>query len=239
MKLVSGREFAREAGVSESMVRKAIESGRISRHASGKIDLDTQLTRFHGNRDDSKVRTPSKVRTAHPPEVRTRKEHPDNRTIDGEGVNGINGDINGSLDDDDEGLEDPEVGGSQHASDGALLRARIRKEEYLGKLRQLEYRKRRGELVERSVVEKVYFEFARQTRDAVLNFPSRLAAIQAAALLHYLRTALAGLLTDEQLAALDKHIGIEAVEKIVNETMASETRVVLDALASSKAPKLK
>lgn len=237
MKLVSGREFAREAGVSEGAVRKAIENGRISRHASGKIDIDTQLARFHGNRDDSKVRTPSKVRTLEGTqyalsagEVRTRQEHPDDEEIDGESIDS---------EDLDDGYEDPDEEGVQRASDNALLKARIRKEEFLGKLREQEFRKRRKELVERTVVEKVYFEFARQTRDAVLNFPSRLAAIQAAALLHYLQTALTGLLTAEQAAMLDKHIEIEAVEKIVNETMSAETRVLLDALASTEAPKLK
>jgi hypothetical protein len=223
MNLVSRREFARQADVVESAVRKALECGRIALHESGKIDLDTQLPRFHANRDDSKVRTPPVVRT----EVRTpRREHPDNKDLDGEGVDG---DLN---------FEESDDGGFV-AADGALLRARIRKEEFLGRLRQQEFRKRRGELVERATVEKVFFEFTRQTRDTILNFPSRLAAIQAAALLHYLQTGLSELLTAEQAAKLDKHIEIGAVEQIVNETMAGECRSLLEGLASSKLPKMK
>lgn len=54
---VSQREFARAVGVSSVYsVEKALKNGRISKSANGKIDLDTELPKWHQNQDISKVR---------------------------------------------------------------------------------------------------------------------------------------------------------------------------------------
>jgi hypothetical protein len=46
------------------------------------------------------------------------------------------------------------------------------KETYLAKLRQLDFRRRSGELVERSVAEQLFFSVSRENRDSWLSWPA-------------------------------------------------------------------
>ena len=55
--------------------------------------------------------------------------------------------------------------------------ARTRKETALAGLRELELRKKRGELVEVVAVQKEAFACGRQTRDAILSIPDRLSGV--------------------------------------------------------------
>ena len=54
-----------------------------------------------------------------------------------------------------------------------LLDARKRKEYALAETRELELRKRKGELVLRSAVEKEWFKIGRSIRDNLANIPDR------------------------------------------------------------------
>lgn len=56
------------------------------------------------------------------------------------------------------------------------------KENYLAKLRKLEYEKKAGNVVEVEPLKKILFELWRQERDALLNLPSRIGAVIAAEL---------------------------------------------------------
>lgn len=56
------------------------------------------------------------------------------------------------------------------------------KENYLARLRKLEYEKKAGKLVEAEPLKKVLFELWRRERDALLNLPSRIGAVIAAEL---------------------------------------------------------
>lgn len=60
-----------------------------------------------------------------------------------------------------------------------FLEAQRRKELANAQLKELEVRKRAGELIEVATVEKVMFEKGRQTRDALLSLADRLAGILA------------------------------------------------------------
>jgi hypothetical protein len=62
-------------------------------------------------------------------------------------------------------------------SANTLTDARRRKENALAGLRELELRKRQGELVERDAVAKKLFELQRRNRDGIQNIPSRLSGI--------------------------------------------------------------
>lgn len=62
----------------------------------------------------------------------------------------------------------------------SLNEAKRRKETALAELRELELRKRQGELVEVSAIERQAFETGRQVRDALLSLPERLSGIFAA-----------------------------------------------------------
>ena len=64
----------------------------------------------------------------------------------------------------------------------SLASAKTRKETALADLRELELRRRRGELLERRVVENRVFELARRERDAWLTWPARVGAVLAAEL---------------------------------------------------------
>ena len=213
MRLVSGREFARLAGVSEGAVRKALNSGRIVKSADGRIDADTQLARFSVNRDEAQVRTPVK-----------RREHADNKSVRGE-------DIDGETDDSDE----PEVG----PGNGALYEARVLKERYLGKLRKQEFDVRSGKLVEKATVKRVFFESARQFRDAVCNMPMRIGSVQGAALAIYIKKSLSDFLTPEQAAEIDSLLDPVAIQSICIETMDAECRAIMESLADSEPPEFK
>jgi hypothetical protein len=60
--------------------------------------------------------------------------------------------------------------------------AETMKENYLAKLRKLEYEKKAGRVVEVEPLKKVLFELWRRERDALLNFPTRYSAVIAAKL---------------------------------------------------------
>ena len=64
--------------------------------------------------------------------------------------------------------------GRPRAPGETFERARTRKEAILADLRQLELNRRRGELVEVSMVTAIVEASARQYRDSWLNFPARL-----------------------------------------------------------------
>lgn len=57
--------------------------------------------------------------------------------------------------------------------------AKARKEDYLAKIRQLDYLERMGKLVNAKVVEDLAFQKGRELRDALLIIPDRIAAILA------------------------------------------------------------
>jgi hypothetical protein len=69
--------------------------------------------------------------------------------------------------------------------DGAphtINEARRIKENYLAKLRELEFQEKTGELVELALVERVLFKSFRQQRDAWLNWPAKVGPLIAAEL---------------------------------------------------------
>jgi hypothetical protein len=68
------------------------------------------------------------------------------------------------------------------SSNTPLGRARIRKEDYLAKIRELEFETKSGRLVDAEAVKKSVFNLARQDRDSWANWPSRVAPLMAAEL---------------------------------------------------------
>lgn len=68
--------------------------------------------------------------------------------------------------------------GTPEAND--LRRAVARKEDYAGRLKELEYLQRAGKLVELDLAKQVVFDSARQSRNAWMNWPARYGAVIAA-----------------------------------------------------------
>lgn len=127
-----------------------------------------------------------------------------------------------SKDDEDEDGDEDEGASVNEAK--ALYRARVRKEEATADMRELDYQKARGELLEEARVRKVLFEFTRRMRDRVENMPARIGAVQAAAVMTYVQ----GLSADE----LDPKV----IESVVISTMMTECRAILEELSSEKPP---
>jgi hypothetical protein len=71
----------------------------------------------------------------------------------------------------------PEVTSAAGAS---LKQAVIRKEDFAGRLKELEYLERAGKLIDLELARKVLFEEFRGARDAWLNWPAKYAALIAA-----------------------------------------------------------
>ena len=61
--------------------------------------------------------------------------------------------------------------------DGTLAAAQLRKETALADLREMEVRRKRGELVEKVKVEAEAFRCGRTVRDALMGLPDRLAGV--------------------------------------------------------------
>lgn len=75
--------------------------------------------------------------------------------------------------------------GSQQDEGGELVsyaEAQRRKENYLARLRQLEFEIKSGKLVDAEAARKAVFELSRQDRDSWANWPSRVAPLIAAEL---------------------------------------------------------
>jgi hypothetical protein len=153
---VTGREFARLEGCDEKQVRRAIARGALVADAEGKLDPAQVGTEWRRPRVDSKEARPKKA-------ADTSADIPkDVRTDAGETVGGV-----------------PVV---QSAESGALKRAVAHKEDFAGRLKELEFRQKSGELVEIDLARQVLFDEFRAARDAWLNWPTRFAALIASEL---------------------------------------------------------
>ncbi len=69
------------------------------------------------------------------------------------------------------------AGGDRPVTQSSLLQAaRVAKEQQLAKLKELEFEEKVGNVIAKSIVEKVVSKFANNARDALLNIPQRIAA---------------------------------------------------------------
>ncbi|MGJ7611140.1 MULTISPECIES: hypothetical protein [unclassified Variovorax] len=165
---VTRREFARLEGCDEKQVRRALLRGLLVADSEGKLDPAQVASGWRKPRADSKE-APAKAApaarakkaadtgadTAKPPKnVRTAPEP--------EAVDGV-----------------PVV---QSAEGASLKRAVAHKEDFAGRLKELEYRQRAGEVISLELAKQVLFDEFRSARDAWLNWPTRYAAVIAAEL---------------------------------------------------------
>lgn len=161
---VSQRQLAKILDVSEGAVRKAVLSKRIKRLPSGLIDPVAARSAWSSATDPvrTKVRTSPKVRTrgTHPiPEVRTEAEAREAislivRILAEEGMR-----------DDGKGVDFGKVRTAE-----LILKARQR---------DLDQAEQEGKLVDRAAAEKLFFDTARQDRDAWQSWPAQVAILMA------------------------------------------------------------
>ncbi len=177
---ISIREFARRESVSDTLVRKALKLNRLAAFEDG--SLNPALVGSNWREGNAKSANPANPNAN--PVVRTsgKGSHCANPLpIDGETL-------------EEEAARLLESGGEASHDYAEALR---RKENYLALLRQLEYEKKSGSLVELEVAEKILFEQARASRDAWLNWPTRVGPLLAADL---------GLEADRVVGALTEYV---------------------------------
>ena len=173
---ISIREFARRDGVSDTLVRKALKLNRLAAFEDGSLNPELVGSNWReGNAKGANSANPV-VRTS-PKGSRTANPSP----VDGETL-------------EEEAARLLESGGEAGHAYAEALR---RKENYLALLRQLEYENKSGSLVELEVAEKILFEQARASRDAWLNWPTRVGPLLAADL---------GLEADRVVGALTEYV---------------------------------
>jgi hypothetical protein len=81
---------------------------------------------------------------------------------------------------DDNTSPDLRSGGADPFSNKAVYaKARAHRETYTAKLAKLEFEERSGRLIDRSEVERVWFESGQLIRDGILNVPARLGSLLA------------------------------------------------------------
>lgn len=160
---ISIREFARRESVSDTLVRKALKLNRLAALEDG--SLNPLLV--GSNWREGNAKSANRANQNANPVVRTsaKGSHAANPLpVDGETL-------------EEEAARLLESGGEASHDYAEALR---RKENYLALLRQLEYEKKSGSLVELEIAEKILFEQARASRDAWLNWPTRVGPLLAA-----------------------------------------------------------
>ena len=177
---ISIREFARRESVSDTLVRKALKLNRLAALEDG--SLNPLLV--GSNWREGNAKSANRANQNANPVVRTsaKGSHAANPLpVDGETL-------------EEEAARLLESGGEASHDYAEALR---RKENYLALLRQLEYENKSGSLVELEVAEEILFEQARASRDAWLNWPTRVGPLLAADL---------GLEADRVVGALTEYV---------------------------------
>ncbi|WP_082490368.1 hypothetical protein [Methylobacterium sp. Leaf91] len=157
---VSQRQLAKILGVSEGAVRKAVSSNRISRLPNGNIDPVAAREAWGSTTDPvrTRVRTNEKVRTGgthQSAEVRTAADAREAVTLIARVL------AEEGMRDDGKGID---FGKTRTAE--LILKARQR---------DLDQSEQSGRLVDREAAEKLFFDTARDFRDAWLAWPARVA----------------------------------------------------------------
>lgn len=196
MALVNQAEIARRYGVSRKTVTKWKESNWLVM-SGNLVDVeatDKVLKKYRPT--TAKPVTPSRAKSAKKPPAGNRAGNSKNMP-------------SGNSDDTTRRTRrkaPPEPGSPEHeaeldiALNGAphsMNEAKRIKENFLAKLRELEFQQKTGELVELGLVERVLFEMFRSQRDAWLNWPAKVGPLIAAHL---------GIDSDKVVGALNEYV---------------------------------
>jgi phage terminase Nu1 subunit (DNA packaging protein) len=100
-----------------------------------------------------------------------------------------------------------------------LADARLAKEMYNAKLRELEYQRGSGVVIDKELVRTALFRFCRDTRDQILNIPDRVSASVAAEIAEYL-----------EQKPQSEPVSPDAIERIVRKAWDKESRHILERL---------
>jgi hypothetical protein len=161
MRATSNRQLAGALGVSETAVRKALATGRISRDADGGFDIPRVKRQWAGNTDAAQQRP-------------ARKSGPTLRPVPAAALENVRETLKESGD--PHGAEPITAGGP------SFLQARTANEVLKAQERKLRLQRLKGELIDRARATAQVFTLARQERDVWVQWPARVAADLAASL---------------------------------------------------------
>jgi hypothetical protein len=152
---ISQREFARRDGCNEKLVRRAIAEGRLPRGADGLIDAALVGTAWR------RSNLSAEKAVSAPADTQARAPKLD--------------DVPGGA----SAPAPPADTGKSAGRDPTYAQAMAKKEHFAAERAELEFRKRRGELVEFDRAREVFFAESRRGRDHWMNWPARVAATMA------------------------------------------------------------
>jgi DNA mismatch repair protein MutS len=111
-----------------------------------------------------------------------------------------------------------------------LMQAKTNKEIYTAKLKELEYKKESGKLVEKQEVEFAMFKFCKNIRDNILTIPNRISAEFAAQMINYIKPLLIETCGNENAEKVIKKIKLKNFENVAYRVWEKESREVLENL---------
>ncbi|MBN9568990.1 MAG: elements of external origin [Alphaproteobacteria bacterium] len=176
---MSRRAYAAHRGVSDTAVRKAIASGRISVEPDGTIDPVKADAQWDAQTD------PAKQRGVHSREMGTQtaadttaaKAKAGTKAVPSAAIDAVNETMRDHAAEGGEVPPEPGEGGQV-----SFLRARMANEVLKAQTARVRLQKMKGELVDRVKATNAVFDLARRERDAWQNWPPRVAANMAAEL---------------------------------------------------------
>ncbi|WP_128515187.1 elements of external origin [Tabrizicola thermarum] len=177
---VSRREYARLRGVSESAVRKAISTGRISVEPDGTIDPE-RADRQWDERTDPALQRGEHARGMAAATAAVMARAGAETGAAPRGTKAVPeaalAAVRETL---DEAGEDPDP--RVPAGEVSFMRARLANEVLKAQLQKIRLAREKGELVDRAKAQATVFDLARRERDAWIGWPARVAANIAAEL---------------------------------------------------------
>lgn len=168
---LSRRKYAEYRGVSESAVRKAIASGRISVLDDGTIDPVTADAQWDSQTDPAKQRGAHARDQSAATAASTARVKGATKPVPRSAIESVNETLT-------------EAGEAPAAGEGevSFLRARMANEVLKAQTAKVKLQKLKKELVDRARSESLVFDLGRRERDSWLNWPPRVAANMAAEL---------------------------------------------------------
>ena len=168
---VSRRQYATLRGVSETAVRKAIASGRITTEPDGTIDPTRADAQWNRQTDPAKQRGPHARGLASQTAAGTARAAA-TKPVPRAAIEAVDATLR-------EAGAEPGPGAAP-SGEVSFLRARMANEVLKAQTARVRLDKLKGELVDRTRATASVFDLARRERDAWLNWPPRVAANMAA-----------------------------------------------------------
>lgn len=201
---MSRRAYAAHRGVSDTAVRKAIASGRITLEPDGTIDPVKADAKWDLQTDPAKQRGADSRELGAQTAAGTApaRAQAGTKPVPQSAIDAVNDTLR------DTGAA-PDAGGGE-GGQVSFLRARMANEVLKAQTAKVRLQKMKGELVDRAKATAAVFDLARRERDAWMNWPPRVAANMAAEL------------------GIDAHAMEQVLDKYLREHLAELAEIKID-----------